>query len=129
MVKDRNARSRAAVWQALLLFALCWTAWVSLLPVQQLPAVSVWDKAAHALTYALLTGLSVAAFPRARLRRCVAGVTAFGIAIEVAQALGGHRHGEWQDVVANFAGAVVVALTWYVLRSGATPGAGNRQSP
>jgi len=116
MVNHRNARLHEGAWRALLLLALCWTAWVSLVPVQQLPSVSVWDKAAHALTYACLTGLALLAFPRARPLAAGAAVMLFGIGIEFAQALGGHRHGEWLDAVANLAGVIFAAGGWRLVR-------------
>lgn len=126
-MKDRNVLSLKTVWRGMLLMALCWTAWLSLLPVQQLPAVNVWDKAAHALTYACLTGLALLAFPRARPLAAGAAVMVFGIGIEVAQALGGHRHGEWQDAIANLAGIALAVVVWRLVRLAGQRKAGQRE--
>lgn len=62
---------------------------------------NLWDKAHHALAFAMLTVLAVLAvlgWPQPALRwRILLSLVALGGAIEVAQHLGGWRHGAWAD--------------------------------
>ncbi|MFP5383655.1 MAG: VanZ family protein [Gammaproteobacteria bacterium] len=105
---ERN-RGRFAWW---LLFALglLWTAWSSLVPVSSLPSVNVWDKAAHAINYGVLTWLLAHALPRPGPWVAAGWVVAYGILIEIAQWQSGYRTGDWQDALANGLGAGVAVL-------------------
>ncbi|HEY0885963.1 MAG TPA: VanZ family protein [Ramlibacter sp.] len=71
-------------------------------PAQHLPSTG-WDKANHALGFALLAVLGLAAYP-ARAASVLPGLLAFGAAIEVLQSLTGYRTAEWLDLVADGAG-------------------------
>lgn len=92
--------------------ALVWTAWMSLLPVASLPSISVWDKAAHFANYAVLTFLLASVLGRHRHGQAAVLVMLYGVLIEIAQAYGGQRMGDWQDAVANGAG---ILTAWCLL--------------
>ena len=69
-----------------------------------------WDKAQHALAYLVLTGVGLVFFPRRRWTT-VFGILAFGVGIEVLQAVMPFgREGDWRDALANTVGALL-ALT------------------
>lgn len=80
-------------------------------PAAHLPSTG-WDKANHALAFALLALLGLAAYP-ARAARVLLGLLAFGAAIELLQSLTGYRTAEWLDLLAD---AVGVAAGWQVAR-------------
>ena len=83
---------------------------LALLPIEMLtaPVFNWWDKAQHALAFAVLGVLGFAAYP-SRPARVVLGLVLYGIAIELAQLAVGWRFGEWEDVLADTAG---LALVW-----------------
>lgn len=86
-------------------FWLCMAAVLALClmpPAQHLPSTG-WDKANHALAFAVLAVLGLLAHP-ARTARVLLGLLAFGAAIEVLQSLTGYRTAEWLDWVADAAG-------------------------
>lgn len=99
-------------WARWSLFAvgLLWTAWSSLVPVSSLPSITVWDKAAHAVNYGVLTFLLAYALARQRPWGAAGWVVAYGIVIEFAQALSGYRTGDWHDALANGIGAGCAAV-------------------
>lgn len=99
---------RTAFWSACLAVAV-----LSLLPAEQLPAVAFnwWDKAQHALGFALLGVLGLLGY-RQRPLRVVWGLLVFGVLIELAQAATGWRYGDWQDWLAD---ALGVAGAWGLL--------------
>lgn len=115
-MKDMKAERQRQLWRFLFAIAALWTAWVSLIPVQALPPVHVWDKVAHAATYAVLTLLLVPSLSPPRAWVAGGWVMLYGVAIEFAQALGGYRHGEWQDALANLVGILFAAAVWTVIR-------------
>jgi len=101
-------------------FAVTVLLWLSLVPTKDLPKITFWDKAEHALAYLVLTGLGLILFPR-RPISLIGGVLGLGVAIELLQAvmdLG--RQGDWRDVIANSLGvacaATVVGLGRLALR-------------
>jgi len=85
------------------------TLWLSLVPVEHIPAAfSFWDKAQHALGFAGLALLGLMAYP-GRSVLLVCGLMLFGVGIEIAQWLTGWRQGDWQDWLADCAGLVLGA--------------------
>lgn len=85
---------------------------MSLMPTAYLaaPVFSIWDKAQHALGFAVLTLLAVQAYPsRSRLRLALA-LLLLGGAIELAQSASGWRMGDWRDGLANAVGIAVVLM-------------------
>jgi VanZ family protein len=67
-----------------------------------------WDKANHALAFAVLGWLGIACWPRAWARVLVA-LAAYGGAIEIAQTFTETRMGEWADWGADLVGLAIVA--------------------
>ncbi len=108
-------QSRYAIWKYILkivwFIALASIAVLALLPVDMLtsPVFNWWDKAQHALAFGVLAGLGFLAFPQ-RLGQVAVGLVFYGVLIELAQLAVGWRFGEWQDLVADFAGILVAWL-------------------
>src|SRR4051794_18393258 len=91
--------------------------YLTLAPEQEVPGVGlVWDKAEHALSWAILTGAGLLLSTR---RRWAIGMfaLAFGAAIEVLQAnMGLGRDGNWADLGADTLGIVAAYLAWALMR-------------
>lgn len=102
---------RPTVWRGLFLLWAGGVTVLSLTPVQHLPpqVFDVWDKAQHALAFAVLAVLARLAWPQAHTATVALALLAHGAAIEVAQAATGWRHGDVADWIAD---AVGVALGW-----------------
>lgn len=76
----------------------------SLLPTASLPPVhSGWDKADHALAWLALGLLGMSAWP-ARTAWVLAGLLAYGGAIELLQGMTTWRQAEWADLLADGVG-------------------------
>ena len=92
--------------------------YLTLAPSKEVPGVGlVWDKAEHAASWAVLTGLGLILSTH---RRWAIGVYAFflGAAIEVAQAnMGLGRDGDWRDLVSDCIGIAAAYLIWALARS------------
>lgn len=102
----------AAFWAGVLITIL-----LSLVPVALLPqAFNWWDKAQHALGFAVITGLGLLAYPKAR-GWLPWGLLLLGGCIELAQAASGWRHGDWLDLLADAVGIGVVLVAWYIVRA------------
>lgn len=102
------ARTWFPLMRVLLGLAAVGTAWVSLLPPDDIPgAFGFSDWLMHGLGYAVLGFLAVAS----GLRWPVAfvSVTAFGVVLEVVQGVLGYRSFEVTDMLADAAGAAVGA--------------------
>jgi hypothetical protein len=91
--------------------------YMTLAPGHDVPGVGlVWDKAEHALAWAVLTGAGLLLSTR---RRWAIGMFAFvfGAAIEVLQAtMGLGRDGDWHDLMADSIGIAMAYAAWWVLR-------------
>ena len=89
--------------------------YMCLAPSKDVPGSDlIWDKAAHAITWAILAGSGYVLAPR-RLRAITVFAIALGAAIEIAQAnMGFGREGDWRDWAADTLG-VAVALAVYAL--------------
>lgn len=95
---------------------------LSLIPVPPkiIGDVLSWDKAQHALAYAVLTGLGGWALtPRHGAlpgwRKALLLAICYGVLIEGAQALCGYRAAQFADAVANALGAGTAFLGWRLL--------------
>ena len=98
-------------WYGLGALMLAGVAVISLVPV---PDTGVGDKFSHVLTYAVLgCWFGLLAPNRAALLWTVAGLTLFGMLLEVLQGLTNYRYAEWADVGANAAGTLVGVLLHY----------------
>jgi len=103
-------------WKATFWMLVLATLWLSLIPVDQVPTVfSFWDKAQHALGFAVLGFLGLKTYP-GQIGRLLLGLALFGIGIEVAQWLTGWRYGDWQDWIADCVGIMMGWLAWRLLR-------------
>lgn len=121
MVGQAHVQRQRLLWGFLLMLAIGWTLWASLSPVDDLPAVQVWDKFAHAFNYGLLTLLLFVARPQTGRIAGALLVLAFGGVVELLQWSGGARHGEWADMLANLVGvatALGLHMAWCRWRSG-----------
>ena len=87
---------------------------LSLTPVEHLPpqVFDWWDKAQHALGFALLAITARLAYPAAPRNLLWVGLLLQGAAIELAQAASGWRHGDVADWIAD---AVGVGIGWILL--------------
>jgi hypothetical protein len=100
--------ARAAFWLATMAVLV-----LTLSPGPLLPRdpFNLWDKAQHALAFAVLTGLAVLGWPQPALRwRLLFSLVALGGAIEIVLHLSGWRHGKWADWAADAIGVVLVGL-------------------
>ena len=90
---------------------------LALLPTEFLssPVFNWWDKAQHALAFAVLSLLGFMAFPQ-RLLQVALGMVIYGGAIELAQLAVGWRFGEWEDVMADITGVMVAGLVRSIWR-------------
>jgi VanZ family protein len=103
---------QVAFWMCVLI-----TVFLSLVPVERLPqAFHWWDKAQHALGFAVLTVLGLLAYPQARWR-LPGYLLLLGAFIELAQAASGWRRGDWLDLLADAVGILAVMAVWCVRRS------------
>jgi VanZ family protein len=121
-IATRPRQWGAFLARGLLIGGLAGVAWASLLRPESLPGevALVSDKVLHAVGYAVLGVLSIAA----GIRPVVAGalLVAFGLLLEVAQLMSGYRTFEWTDLMADAAGAAVgigVAVAVAVRRASA----------
>jgi VanZ family protein len=91
--------------------------YMTLAPGHDVPGVGItWDKAEHALAWAVLTGAGLLLSTK---RRWAIGVFAFGFGavIEVLQAtMGLGRDGDWHDLLADSVGIAAAYLVWGLLR-------------
>ncbi|SPA40324.1 conserved hypothetical protein [Cupriavidus taiwanensis] len=84
-------------------------------PTQPLPTTG-WDKANHALGFALLGLLGARAYA-ARGWLLWLGLVAYGGVIELLQGQTGYREADWLDLLADMVGvAAAMALVWLVRR-------------
>ena len=89
--------ARAAFFAALLV-----TFYSAVAPPSHALQLTPWDKASHFIAFYGLTGLAVAAFPKARLGVIAVLLSAFGAVIEVVQGLPMvHRDRDFWDWVAD----------------------------
>ena len=91
---------------------------LSLLPTNYLPppVFSLWDKAQHALGFAVLAILGLLAYPQ-HARYLSILLLVYGGAIELAQAATGWRYGEWLDLLADGIGLLAGTGLWFALKS------------
>lgn len=89
-------------------------AYLCLAPSNDLPSVNIWDKAEHAIAWAVLAGSGLVLFPR-QPGRVALFALAFGILIEIAQGdMPFGRDMDWRDFVADAVG-VSASLALYAL--------------
>ena len=104
MIKFSNLR-KALFWVCFLAINI-----LALSPAPYLPPLEIfnwWDKAQHAIAFAVLAVLAVLAYPEASRLRIALLLMGQGVLIEVLQYYGGYRFGDWQDAVADGVGVLV----------------------
>jgi VanZ family protein len=91
--------------------------YMTLAPSKDVPGSNlVWDKAAHAITWAILAGAGYMLAPK-RLRTITIFAVLFGAAIEVAQAtLPFGRDGDIFDWLADSLGVATALMVYLVMR-------------
>jgi VanZ family protein len=100
-------------WAAAIFTFIC-----AVLPYEHTIHIFKWDKAEHFLAFYVLTGLAVAAFPRASLFIIAAALSGFGAFIEFVQGLSWvGRDRDFQDWVTDtvsigMAMAPILAVWW-----------------
>ena len=105
--------ARAAFWGCCAVITT-----LALLPAQDLSPLlfNWWDKAQHALAFAVLTTLGLLAYPHRPALAVGGGLLALGGAIEIAQLLSGWRQGDWQDGLADGVGILCILLIHRLLQ-------------
>ena len=82
--------------------------WLALMPIEPVIKLFSWqDKVEHAVLFAGLALLAIAAWPQ-RLLAIVLGLLLYGAAMEVAQSFTAHRFGDPWDWLADAAGLLVL---------------------
>jgi VanZ family protein len=118
-VTDRPAGRRlaavvgnAVLWRYLLACLVVAIAWLALTPSPPEQFSTGWDKANHALAFAVLTCSGRFAYPgsKVRLLAVVCAVVAFGGFIEIAQLFVPGRSSDIEDLLADSIGAAIGAL-------------------
>ena len=106
------------VLQPLLWFMILAVLVVSLLPGSALPSKTalIWDKAQHAIAFAMLYGIGIKAYPD-RVRDVALGLLLLGGLIEVAQAATPWRQADIQDWFADAVGIGAVWLLYSIRRN------------
>jgi hypothetical protein len=104
--------------QAAFFAALVFTFYSAVIPPRRALQLVPWDKAEHFIAFYSLTGLAVAAFPRAKLWVIGASLSAFGALIEIVQGLSFvHRDRDFWDWVADTIAIIAVMspmlLVWW----------------
>ena len=92
---------------------------LALLPTERLldlPVFSWWDKAQHALAFAVLAVLAGVAWPQHPTWRWGMALLCYGFLIELAQFATGWRHGELQDALADAVGVLTGMAGIFVWR-------------
>lgn len=104
----------------LLLAIISWLAFGSASPTPNLPD---WDKVNHLLAFLVLG--TVASFAQApgwgRTMVTASGLLLYGAFIEIVQAQLPHRHGDWDDLVADVVGLLCGLLLAAGLRRATAP--------
>ncbi len=117
-------------WQVCLGVLVVAVAYLALHPQPPAAMTGGWDKLNHALAFAALAWSACLALGDSVRRRwsAVAGLLAFGGAIELAQLVVPGRAGEWSDLLADVIGIVIgsalAALFHRSTRSGAPSASG-----
>lgn len=100
--------------RVLFIAALGGAFWLALMPIEPVIKLFSWqDKVEHALLFAGLAILGIAAWPQ-RAGLLAAGLLAYGAAMEVAQLTTTYRYGDPLDWLADAVGLLV--LLPFVLR-------------
>lgn len=115
--------ARRHLWRALLLLLIIAICWLALSPVPPKTADTGWDKANHALAFAVLAFVGVWAFA-SRPRQwgwLVLALLAYGGGIEIAQSFVPPREADVADLLADGLGiALGLLVAWPLAAWGAS---------
>ena len=115
-MERRHSLHYRRLWQVVAWALLALVVWLSLTPSPPHPPVLVWDKAQHALAYAVLAGWFMQAWERRANIPWAIVLLGIGIALEYIQGLTGYRDFDYGDMLANGVGiSVALAVTYTVL--------------
>lgn len=90
--------------------------YLTLAPSKALPTVNLWDKAEHAIAWAVLAGTGLILFPR-QAERIAGYALAVGVLVEVLQwALPFGRDADWKDWAADAVGVAAAVAVFALLR-------------
>lgn len=107
-----NLNTHKSLWRPIFWLLILGTLWLSLVPVEFIPAaVSFWDKAQHALGFLVMTLAGLGGYPK-HFSRIIGGLVVLGAGIEYAQYLTGWRQGDWADWLADCLGICIGSLMW-----------------
>lgn len=96
--------------------ALIGAFWLALIPVAPMAKLFSWqDKVEHALLFASLALLAIAAWP-GRALTIASGLLVYGAAMEFAQATTTYRQGDALDWLADAVGLLVLVLVPFARR-------------
>lgn len=111
------------LWRACLALLMLAVAWLAFSPAPPPQADTGWDKANHALAFAVLALVAEPALWPHPQRRWLgaAGLLAYGALIEVVQSRLPARSGEWADLLADAAGIGIGMLLAVPLRRRSPP--------
>lgn len=118
-----NLLAHRRLWRALLLLLILTICWLALSPVPPKTADTGWDKANHALAFAVLAFVGVWAFasrPHQWLWLVLA-LLAYGGGIEVAQSYLPPREADMADLLADAVGIALGLLVAWPLVALAAP--------
>ena len=89
--------------------------WLTLAPSKDLPHVNLWDKAEHAIAWAVLAATGLVMWPRKPVT--IAAYALFvGAAVELLQgSMGLGRDMDWHDFVADSVGVAAALAVWWPL--------------
>jgi hypothetical protein len=89
--------------------------WLTLAPSNDLPHVNLWDKAEHAIAWAVLAATGLVMWPR-RPATIAAYALFVGAAVELLQgSMGLGRDMDWHDLVADGVGVAAAVVVWWPL--------------
>ena len=112
MTFDPSALLPRPVRLALYAAACAVLLYVCLAPSDGLPKERIWDKAEHAMGWAVLTGLGLFLSPR-RPRAIAAFAFGLGVVVEILQAtLPFGRDGDLRDLMADSVGILIALSVW-----------------
>lgn len=97
-------------------FAVAVLLYLTLAPGKDLPQEHLWDKAEHAIAWAVLTAIGVVLWPL-RPGRIAGFAFALGALVELLQwAMPYGRDGDVHDLIADSVGIAAILLVWAIVR-------------
>ncbi len=98
-----------------LVLALLVITTLALVPAQEMPLGSGWDKLDHWSAFFILSLLAAHAFPQQRFWRVGLALLAYGVGIEIAQYFTRYRSADIMDVVADGIGIGIYGICLWLV--------------